>query len=131
MPDIKVVIGAPDGKSYQKVVPEQAAKKLMGMKIGDIVKGEIMDMAGYEFQVTGGSDSAGFPMRRDVAGVGRKKILAIRGVGLRSLGKGIKQRKTVSGNTISSRTNQVNLKMIKEGKEKLSPPEQKAEGDAQ
>ena len=126
MADLKVVIGGADGKSYQKVVPEQSARKLMGMKLGDTIKGELIDLVGYELQITGGSDDTGVPMRRDVAGMGRKRILAIEGVGLKRLGKGIKQRKTVCGNTIHNKISQINLKVLKEGKEKLAA-EQKAE----
>lgn len=126
MADLKIVIGGADGKSYQRVVPEESARKLMGMKLGDAIKGELIGLAGYELQITGGSDDTGVPMRRDVAGMGRKRILAIDGVGLKRLGKGIKQRKTVCGNTIHSKISQINLKVLKEGKEKLAG-EQKAE----
>ncbi len=119
MAEIKVVLSNPKtAKSYQKILKGADARKLFGLKIGDTVKGELLDLTGYEFQITGGSDYAGFPMRRDVPGIARKKILAVKGVGIRKLkkGKGIKQRKTVAGNTVYEKTAQVNLKVIKEGK---------------
>ena len=80
-------------------------------------KGEIFDLTGYEFEITGGSDNAGFPMRRDVAGIARKKIAIVKGVGLKKPKKrwGMKLKKTVSGNTINAKTAQVNLKVIKAG----------------
>ena len=78
MAEFKVVIADPKkGKSYQKEVKEDSAKGFLGLKIGDKVKGELLDLAGYEFEITGGSDYAGFPMRADVPGAARKRILAM------------------------------------------------------
>ncbi|MFT4309785.1 MAG: S6e family ribosomal protein [Candidatus Woesearchaeota archaeon] len=113
---VKIVIGQ---KGKSKTITLDDTKPLVGKKIGDTVKGEIMDMAGYEFQITGASDDAGFALRRDVDGPLRKKILAVQGVGLKKKAKGIKQRKTVTGNTISMNTAAVNLKVVKEGKSPL------------
>lgn len=126
MAEIKVVLSNPKtGKSYQKIIKEPEVKSLIGLKIGYTVKGETIGLAGYEFEITGGSDFAGFPMRRDLPGSGRKKIYAVSGVGLKKKGKGVKQRKTVAGNTIYDRTAQVNMKVMKEGKMPLG--EEKAE----
>lgn len=117
---LKLVIADPkSGRCAQKELGADQSSKLMGMKIGDSVKGEVIGFSGYEFMVTGGSDYAGFPMRSDVPGTGRKRILAVSGVGLKPKGKGIKQRKTVCGNTIHQRIAQVNLKILKEGTEKI------------
>ena len=105
----------------------------MGLKIGDNVKGEVLNLAGYEFQITGGSDFAGFPMRSDVPGILRKKVYAVSGIGLKKKEKGLKQRKTVAGNIIYDKTAQVNLKVVKEGKGPLGedkPKEEKAEEEA-
>jgi small subunit ribosomal protein S6e len=51
-------------------------KALNGLKIGQTFKGEIIDYPGYEFQITGGSDNAGFAMRKDINNNARAKILA-------------------------------------------------------
>lgn len=124
--EIKLVLSnAKTGKSYQKIVKDADAKRFLGMKIGDMVKGESINLPGYEFQITGGSDYAGFPMRRDVPGILRKKILAVSGIGIKKVSKGVKQRKTVAGNTVHDKTSQVNLKVVKEGKGPLG--EEKAE----
>jgi len=118
--DIKLVIGLKDGKSVQKVVKTDDAKRLVGLKIGESFKGESMNLSGYEFMITGGSDIAGFPMRRDVLGTGRKKIWSTKGVGIKDIvGKGTRIRKNVGGNTISTNTVQVNVKILKEGKSPL------------
>ncbi|MBN1385435.1 30S ribosomal protein S6e [Candidatus Woesearchaeota archaeon] len=128
MADYKLVISDPKtGKSYQKEAKEPDSKSLSGLQIGDKVKGETIDMAGYEFEITGGSDFAGFPMRKDVKGILRKKILAVKGTGLAQKDKGIRVKKLVAGNTISEKTAQINLKVIKYGKEPLEPKEEKAE----
>jgi len=129
MAQFKVVIGTKSGRCYQREVKEPESSTFVGKKIGDKVQGDSFGLHGYEFEITGGSDNAGFPMRNDVQGSIRKKIFAVEGVGIRKQNKGLKQRKTVFGNTISSQIVQINLKVLKEGKEKLgqdeAPKEQK------
>ncbi|MBI2664457.1 30S ribosomal protein S6e [Candidatus Woesearchaeota archaeon] len=116
----KLVISDPKtGSSVQKEADDEASKGFLGLKIGDSVKGELINLTGYEFLLTGGSDYCGFPMRKDVPGVGRKKILAYNGVGVRKLKSGILQRKTVCGNTVHPRTAQINLKVVKQGSEEI------------
>lgn len=126
----KLVIGYKDGKCVQKELQEPHASTLLGKKIGDNVTGESIGLEGYEFQLTGGSDFCGFPMRPDVQGFNRKRILTVAGtIGVQGyyskkkggkvitkrIGKGIKIRKTVCGNTVNDKTTQVNLKVLKEG----------------
>ena len=120
MATFKLVIGTKDGKSYQREATEASAESFLGKKIGDAVSGEGLGLAGYELQITGGSDYCGFPMRRDVQGPARRKIFAVSGVGLKKKGKGLRIRKTVAGNTIHDKTAQVNLKVIKAGPEPLT-----------
>ena len=116
MVDFKVVISDPKtGLTVQKEIKDPASKAFMGLKIGDSVKGEPIDLQGYEFEITGGSDFCGFPMRKDVLGVGRKRILAYSGIGVKKQEKGMLQRKTVCGNTIHAKIVQVNLKATKIG----------------
>ena len=116
MVEFKVVISDPKtGLSVQKEVKEPAAKAFLGLKMGDTLKGEVIDLQGYDFEITGGSDFCGFPMRKDVVGVGRKKILAYVGVGVRKQEKGMLQRKTVCRNTVHAKIAQINLKANKIG----------------
>jgi small subunit ribosomal protein S6e len=117
MVSFKVVIGTKGGKCLQKDIQEPEAKTLLGKKIGDAIHGDSIGLSGYEFQITGGSDYCGFPMRKDVDGLARKRILAVEGIGLKKENKGVRQRKTVCGNTIHPKIAQVNLKVTKEGKE--------------
>ncbi len=122
MADFKLVIADPKtGKCYQKEIKEPDSNIFVGRKIGEQVKGDEFGLSEYEFMISGGSDYCGFPMRKDVTGTGRKKILAVSGIGIRKLGKGIRHRKTVCGNTIHTKISQINLKILKEGKVKLAP----------
>lgn len=125
MVSFKLVIGTKQGKCVQKEVQEPDANIFLGKKIGETINGEVIGLSGYEFLITGGSDYCGFPMRNDVSGVGRKRILAVQGVGLKKKGKGVRQRKTVCGNTVHAKISQINLKILKEGKEPLIKEEAK------
>lgn len=105
------------GKSYQK---EFESNLFSGRKIGDKIEGSVLNLVDYEFEITGGSDSAGFPHRKDVNGSVRRSILASKGVGVqKKLRKGILIRKSVIGNTFSDKTAQVSLKIVKYGKDGL------------
>lgn len=120
MVEFKLVIGDPkSGKCFQKIVKDADAKPFLGKVIGEKIKGDSFGLTGYEFEITGGSDYCGFPMRRDVLGPARKKILAVKGVGIRNVKKGERIRKSVAGNTIHPKTSQINLKIITHGKQPL------------
>lgn len=113
MVDFKIVISdMKTGKTSQKEVKDDDARKFMGLKIGDKLKGDFLDIGNAEIEITGGSDYCGFPMRKDVLGVGRKRILAVGGVGIRNKEKGIKKRKTVCGNTIHAKISQINVRVL-------------------
>lgn len=113
--EFKVVISAKDGKSIRKDIKDADAQVFSGKVIGAKIAGDQCGFPGYELQITGGSDKAGFPMRRDVPGTGRKRILTTRGVGVKKKRKGQRQRKMVAGNTIHEGISQINLKILKEG----------------
>lgn len=128
MADFKVNIGDPKtGKTVKKDIVGDDAKLLLNKKIGDKVKGDKIGFSGYEFEITGGSDSSGFPMRRDVNGTARKRILISSGIGTRHNRKGMRLRRTVVGNTINSKTAQINMKILKHGSKALDEaPAEKA-----
>lgn len=128
--DIKVNIADKSGKTVKKELKEDQASSLYNKKIGDKFHGELIDMPGYEFEVAGGSDYCGFPMRKDVQGTMRKAILTTTGTGNKYIRKGMRLRRTVAGNTIFNKTTQVNLKVVKHGAEPLIKEESKAEDKA-
>lgn len=130
MAELKFVINDnKTGKTYQKALEDDS---LVGKKIGEVISGDFLGLNGYEFEIRGGSDFAGFPLRKDIEGPVRKKALLGSGVGVKIDRAGVKYRKTVCGNTITVKTAQVNLNIIKYGHTPLDQllgkkEEQKAE----
>jgi small subunit ribosomal protein S6e len=128
----KINIGTKEGKTYKL---EVEAEGLMEKSLGDKISGKDIypELDGYEFEITGTSDSSGFTSRADVEGIGLKKVLLTYGKGMHKRSKregkkkrsnstpgGLKLRKTIRGKIISSAITQINLKLIKEGSKKLS-----------
>lgn len=125
MVEFKLVLSDPEsGKSVQKEVKDNDARSFLNLKLKDKVNGELVGYTGYEFEITGGSDNCGVPMRSDVSGATRKKILAVDGVGVKKKDPGIRQRKLVRGNTINEKTAQVNLKVTKKGSKPFIEPKE-------
>ena len=111
MAQFKLVLSDPrTGKSEVHELKDSNAQLLVGRKIGEAVDGTAMGLSG-KIVITGGSDKAGFPMRGDVQGGGKKYVLLTHGVGLKTEVEGGKKRKLVRGNTISEEIYQVNAKM--------------------
>jgi small subunit ribosomal protein S6e len=116
MVEFKAVIAdVKNGKSYQTVVAGQHANRLMGMKIGDEFDGLFVSLPGYKLKITGGSDKDGYPMRGDLPGQQRKKIVLSGGVGFHPKMDGQRRRKYVRGNTISADIVQINLTVTSYG----------------
>jgi len=126
--EIKCVINDPkNGKSYSKAVDSSL---LMNRKIRDTIPGNVLGLTGYELQIKGGSDSAGFPMRPELDTHHRKRLLVKRSIGVRTKRKGMFKRKTLCGNTVSESTAQINLSVSKYGTtpiKDLLNPEKKEE----
>ena len=115
MANFKIVVSdSKSRKAYQKEV-DQNASGLVGKKIGSKVSGDFLGLQGYELEITGGSDSDGFPMRGDVEGAARKKVLLSSGTGFHPRVRGQRKRKSVRGNTISADVSQINTKVLKYG----------------
>ena len=127
MAELKINISNKDGKTVNKTVSEDVLKSLLNKKIGDKIKGEMIELTGYELEITGGSDAQGFPMRTDVEGTARKRILIHTGVGFHNKRKeGLRVRKSMAGNTVFRGTSQLNLIVVKMGKEDIFAPAQEA-----
>ena len=109
------------GKGQSKLIEIDEKKfRFEGMKIGDIIKGGLIGFPNYEFMITGGSDSSGFPMRRDVHGPVKKRILVSkRSSGYKPQRKGERRRKTVRGNEVTTDMTLINLKVAKYGEAEL------------
>jgi small subunit ribosomal protein S6e len=117
---VKVIVSDPEsGRSYQLESDEAHSRRLVGLRVGDKFDGEVVGLLGYELEITGGTDQDGFPMRRDVSGPRRARVLLARGPGFRSRRKGERRRKLVRGGTVSDATAQLNAKVVKKGGKSL------------
>jgi len=113
MAKFKVVVSDPEsGKSKVVELEDARAVPLIGRKIGDIIDGAVIGLSGHKVLITGGTDSSGFPMRPDIHGGIKARVLLSGGVGFRSREKGKRKRRTVRGNTITEDTAQINMKII-------------------
>lgn len=117
------------GKTIKKELDSEA---LIGKMMGESFNGSLVaaELSGYELEITGTSDKAGFPGKKDVEGPELKRVLLTRGFGMKtkpkglskkpkSLNKGLRMKRTVRGNTISLDTIQVNTVVKKEGSTKF------------
>ncbi|HDO19114.1 MAG TPA: 30S ribosomal protein S6e [Thermoplasmatales archaeon] len=132
MVEFKVVVNdVKQGKSYQIPVTGAHANSLIGKKIGDEVDGIFVSLPGYKLKITGGTDKDGFPMRPDLPGMIKRRLLLSGGVGYRPTREGKRKKKMVRGNTISADIVQINMKVVKYGakpiEELLSLAEKKGE----
>ena len=120
MADIKVNIGNPnDGKTYSVEISDKASRSmissLIGKKINDEIDGRFVGLPGYRLVITGGSDKDGVPMRNDLPGPVRRKLLLSNGVGIRPTKKGVRIKKMIRGNQVSPDTVQLNTKVKQAG----------------
>ncbi|MHA1730149.1 MAG: S6e family ribosomal protein [Promethearchaeota archaeon] len=106
-------------KGQTKVVQLEKIDPIIGKKSGDIIDGGLVGLPGYELKITGGSDSSGIPMRFDVHGPVKKRILLSRGPCYHAKRKGQKKRKIVRGSEITDDMKQINMVVVKMGKTKL------------
>ena len=82
MVEFKVVVNdIKNGKSHQVVVTGHHANSLIGKKIGDEVDGIFVQLPGYKLTLTGGTDKNGFPMRKDLPGMSRRRLLLSKSIG--------------------------------------------------
>jgi len=116
MVEFKVVVNdIQSGKSYNIPVSGHHANSLIGKKINDEVDGIFVSLPGYKLQITGGTDKDGFPMRHDIPGSARRRLLLSRGLGYKTKERGKRKKKSVRGNTINQQIVQVNMKVMKPG----------------
>ena len=128
MAKFKVVVSDPEtGKSSVVEVEESRAVPLVGRRIGETMDGSALGLSGYKVLITGGSDNAGFPMRPDVHGGVKSKVLLGGGVGYNAVERGIRRRKTVRGNIVTEDIAQINVKIVEKPKKKPQKVEESSE----
>jgi small subunit ribosomal protein S6e len=117
LPDIK-------GKSLSKELKDSDANPLLGLQLGNETDAAIVGLSG-KLKLTGGSDKSGVPMRDDIHGAARKRVLLSKGVGLQAAETGQRMRKLMRGNTVSEEIYQINCKF--DGELPVEVPAENAE----
>lgn len=116
MADFKVIVNdVKTGKSYNVAVTGHHANSLIGVSIGEVVDGVFVGLPEYKLQITGGSDKNGTPMRGDLPGNKRVKLLLSDGLGFHEVYHGERRRVAIRGKTISDAIVQVNMKVVEYG----------------
>lgn len=127
MANFKLNISDAKGRSASREVKDPEASSLIGLAVGGAADASVAGLQG-KLTITGGSDKSGVPMRGDVHGAARKKVLLSRGVGLQEAESGQRVRKLVRGGSISEEIYQINCRFDGELPEKpAEEAEQKAE----
>lgn len=128
MAKFRIIISDPDsGTSKTIELQENRAVPLIGRKMNEVLDGSVVGLSGHKVQITGGSDKDGFPMRPNVHGGVRRKVVLGGGVGFNPNSQGERRRKTVRGNVITDEIVQINMKIVekpkqtKKGKKKNGP----------
>jgi len=107
--NFKLTISDIKGKSLSKELKDSDANPLLGLQLGNETDATVVGLSG-KLKLTGGSDKSGVPMRDDVHGSARKRVLLSKGVGLQDAEHGDRVRKLIRGNTISEEIYQINCK---------------------
>src|SRR4030042_6749330 len=85
----KINISEKSGKTYHL---ESDSEELVGKELHNKIEGKDIsaDLSGYEFEITGASDTSGFTAMENVEGTGLKKVLL-------GFGKGMHKRSRKEG----------------------------------
>lgn len=90
------------------------ARRLIGLKIGDVFDGAIVGKEGIKLRITGGSGISGEPMRPDLPGGAKRRLLLSGPPGFHPREKGERRRKLVRGNVITEEVVQINTVIVYE-----------------
>lgn len=140
MAKFKIIVSDTDsGTSKTVELEETQATPLIGRRMGEVMDGAIVGLPGHKVQLTGGSDKDGFPIRPNVHGGVRRRVILGGGVGFNPQKEGERKRKTIRGNVVTEEIVQINMKIIEKPKKakeeekkskKSKTPEKKAETKA-
>lgn len=124
MAKFKIIISDPEtGKSQAVELEDARAVPLVGSMLGEVLDGATVGLGGHKLKITGGSDKDGFPMRPDIHGGVKTRVVIAKGVGFHSNRNGERKRKTLRGRVITEEISQINMKIIE--KPKKAKKEQK------
>ncbi len=132
---MQLVIGQQDGSTYSMELEDSQANALQGLQMGDEVDGSAVGLQGYTLEITGGSDRDGFPMKKQLQGTARRKVLVTGGTGIKGLEDGERRRISLRGNTVADDIAQLNCRVVEEGDKSIKAlveggtEEEDSEGD--
>jgi small subunit ribosomal protein S6e len=127
MAKFKVIVSDPQAGTSKVVELEEArAAPFIGRRVGETMDGSVVDLPAHTVQILGGSDKDGVPMRGNVHGGVRRRVVLSGGAGFSPKKKGERKRKTVRGNIITDEIAQINMK-ITERPATAKAPETKVE----
>lgn len=113
MAKFKLIVSEPEtGKSNSVEVEGPKAVPFLGKRLGETLDGSVIGLGGQLMQITGGSDKDGFPLRSDVRGTAKKRVVLSGPAGFRPRARGERRRKLVRGNMITEDVVQINLKVL-------------------
>jgi small subunit ribosomal protein S6e len=132
MAKFKVIVSDPETGTSKIVELEEArAVPFIGRRIGETMDGAVVDLPAHKLQIRGGSDKDGVPMRPNVHGGVRRRVVLSGGVGFNATKGGERKRKAVRGNVITDDIVQINMKIVeKPNKPKEAKPEAQATAPA-
>jgi small subunit ribosomal protein S6e len=118
MAKFKIIISDPKAGTSKAIELEASrAAPLIGRRIGEVIDGSAVDLQGYKIQIRGGSDKDGFPMKRNIHGGVRRRVILSGGVGFNPQTEGERRRKTVRGDVITEEIVQLNMKIMEKPKQ--------------
>jgi small subunit ribosomal protein S6e len=115
---ILIVSDPRNGTSQRVDLDDQQLRALIGTRIGQVIDGTLAGLQGYQIKLTGGTDKDGIPMRPDVHGSAKARIVLSGGVGYKPKNTGKRKRKVVRGNLVSAETTFLNFSIIESPKDK-------------
>ncbi len=116
---MQVTVGNKDGKTHSVELEENEINAIKGKRIGQEFDGSVLGLDGYTLEITGGSDKDGFPMKKNLQGTARRKVLIKKGIGVKKLRSGERKRKSMRGNAVDTDIAQLNTKVVEEGSESI------------
>ena len=121
MATFTVVVGDPEtGLAHQLEAEGQDANRFIGKSIGEEVDGSAVGLDGYTLEITGGSDNAGRPHNKTVAGSRLQEVLMKeRQTGYKPGRDGERRRITARGREMSDETAQINVTVAEAGDESI------------
>ena len=131
-----LIIADPEtGTNEKRELEDARMTPLVGLRIGETIDGTVADLTGYRIQLTGGTDKDGIPMRPDVHGGVKTRIVLSGGVGFKPKNKGERKRVVVRGNTVTAETTFLNFKIVEnpkgQKKKKAEPKPEEPTEEAQ